>query len=136
MRTSAKLAAGVAVLLAIAGCTGDPEPSSAPLTREGPAAADMREDLGPSGQKKLLAEDGDYRFYTAPPNHPRDGDACLIIEIQKQGFAATTCDRFPSVTLEMENPHVEAKLISNGYDARTELDDGWRQLHKNLLVRY
>jgi hypothetical protein len=57
---------------------------------------------------------------------------CVVVENLKADTASASCSRLPSV--EISAAGVKAKLVVDDYDASTELAEGWRQLHQNLLV--
>jgi hypothetical protein len=147
MRTLVKIAAGAALLLAVAGC-GGPNASVAALAKA-PAAGDelpAQVELPPEADAdsaRLLAEQDDYAFYTArtAPN-----GFCVVIVNQKieanwvAGCTTTLPRQFtpsdPSlIEVSGAGGGVTAKLAVDGYDVSKDLADGWEQLHPNLLVR-
>jgi len=140
MRILAKLTAGVVVLLALAGCSSDPKSGISALEAPaGPADtfAGGADTLGIAPDStRLLVEESDYAFYIAAPDKPEKGSVCLVIQTPEPETAASGCGNIPNLhPLELGTAGVSAKLIADNYDASKELSEGWRQLHKNLLVR-
>ncbi|MGM0928098.1 MAG: hypothetical protein ACQEXN_00115 [Actinomycetota bacterium] len=139
-----KLAFGAAVLLALVSCTSGP--SSAPSDSKVAAdlidapAGDSKNLAVQSSNKQLLAEEGDFKFYSLVPvpGSPESSGGSLCVVIQKGTHEASGCSG-PTPYIGWEEPGaanlLEAKLVFNGYNAGKELAEGWRHLHPNLLVR-
>ena len=56
----------------------------------------------------------------------------MVVENLTADTASAGCGGLPSA--ELDAAGVKAKLVVDDYDASKELAEGWRQLHKNLLV--
>lgn len=140
MRALVKMAAGVVVLLALAGCSSDPKSGVSALEASaGPAdrlATEDAETLGVSADSvRLLAKEGPYAFYAAVPENGADAGVCLVVEDEARGPQAG-CGGIPSTRpLELGIGGLQARLIVDDYDSSGELANGWEQLHQNLLVR-
>lgn len=140
MRTLTKLIIGGVILLALAGCSGSPKSGISAL--EAPAGsadtfAGGAEALGVAPESiRLLVEERGYAFYVAAPDKPEKGSVCLVIQTQEPASAASGCGNIPSLhPLELGTAGVSAKLTVDDYDSSKELGEGWRQIHRNLLVR-
>ena len=140
MRPLAKLTAGAAVLLALAGCVNDPKMEISTLKAPAGSADSFGEGaealaVAPDSTR-LLAEEGGFAFYAALPDDPGNGEVCLVIQTPEREHAASTCGNMHSLhPLELGTAGVKAKLAVDDYEASKELGEGWRQLHKNLLLR-
>ena len=85
------------------------------------------------GSARLLFKDDDYVFHAALSNDPgEDGIVCVVVENLKADTASAGCGGAPAV--ELSAPGMTAKLVVDDYDASKELAEGWRPVHKNLLV--
>ncbi|MGM0930905.1 MAG: hypothetical protein ACQEXN_14510 [Actinomycetota bacterium] len=140
MRTLAKLTTGAVVLLTLASCSSDPKSGIAALEAPAGSADTFAGDIETLGiapdSTRLLVEENDYAFYIAAPDKPEKGNVCLVIQTPEPETGASGCGNFPNLhPLELGTAGVSAKLIADNYDASKELSEGWRQLHKNLLVR-
>jgi hypothetical protein len=140
MRTLTKLTSGAVVLLALAGCSNDPKSGIAALDAPAGSTDILSGDADYLGiapdSTRLLVEEGGYAFYAAAPDKPEKGDVCLVIQTPEPETAASGCGNIPSLhPLELGTAGVKAKLTVDDYDPSKELGEGWRQLHKNLLVR-
>jgi hypothetical protein len=140
MRTLTKLSVAAAVLLALAGCTNHQVPRvsalSAPSNTEDEIPAERLEGLGVvSDSVRFLAEKDGYAFYTALMDTPDPREMCLIMDNLAFGVYAAGCGRLEHTgPLGLEASGIKAKLIADGYDAKTALAKGWFQPHRNLLV--
>ncbi|MET1155690.1 hypothetical protein [Arthrobacter sp.] len=144
MRTLVKVAAGAALLLALAGCGGSTAGFSA-LTEKDATAVELPahievEHVAP-GSVRLLAERDDHSFYVA---NALPGGVCLIYANRQHdsswlaGCTLAEPRQFSPTEpspLEISGSGINAKLAVDGYDASKDLADGWEQLHPNLLVR-
>ena len=82
---------------------------------------------------RLLVKEDDHAFYAALSNDPGGaGIVCVVVENLTADTASAGCSGAP--TVELDAIGVKAKLVVDDYDAGKELAEGWRQLHKNLLV--
>ncbi len=142
MRTLAKLTAGAVVLLAFAGCSSDPRygisaleaPAGLDDTFAGDAKATEALGIAPDSTRLLVEESG-YALYAARPESPPDG-ACLVVHYKEGEQMSSSCSGNIALTpVELGGMGLRAKLTPDDYDASEELTDGWRQPHKNLLVR-
>jgi len=149
MRTLTKLTAGAVVLLALAGCSNDPRSGISAL--EAPAGSadtfpgdvEAAENLGIAPDStRLLVEESDYALYAARPNPtdsqklPADGVCLVVVHHLEEEQKASSCrGNWALGPVELGGMGVKAKLTADDYDASEELADGWRQPHKNLLVR-
>lgn len=144
MRTLTRLAAGAAVVLTLAGCTSGPNSASSDSEvsaggHDAPAG-DSKKLPVQSSNKQLLAEEGDFKFYSLVPvaGSAESSGGSLCVVIQKGTQEAVGCSGpTPYIGWEVDgNPGLlEAKLVFDGYNAGKEVAEGWRYLHKNLLVR-
>jgi hypothetical protein len=137
MRTLTRLTAGALVLLALAGCS---DPKSRVSALEGPAGTedaftgDTRTRGISATSARLLVKENGYSFYAAMSDSP-SGGVCLVIQNVEADEAASACtDSIRLHPVELETIGVKANLTADEYDASKELDEGWRQLHQNLLV--
>ncbi|HXF02766.1 MAG TPA: hypothetical protein VN601_07225 [Arthrobacter sp.] len=146
MRTLTKLTAGAAVLLVLAGCTNGPrsEPSDPEVSADlidAAAAAGSGNGAVQSSNKQLLAEEGDYKFYSLVPvagsTESSGGSLCVVIQFEESGESMGCGETNPYVGLGFGDSDdlLEAKLAFAGYNAGQDLAQGWRYLHPNLLVR-
>jgi hypothetical protein len=148
MRTLAKLGAVAAFLLALASCGNDPKSGISALEAPAgsadtfPAGAEAAEGVGIAPDStRLLVEESDYALYAARPNPtdtnelPADG-VCLVVVHYQGEKMASSCSGNPALSpVQLGSMGVGAKLTADDYDASEELADGWRQPHRNLLVR-
>ena len=151
MRTLTKLAAGAVVLLALAGCSNDPKSGISALEAPAgsadtfPGDAEAAENLGIAPDStRLLVEESEYALYAARPNPtdkdlntlPADG-VCLVVvhHLEGEQMSSSCRGNWALGPVELGGMGVKAKLTADDYDASEELSDGWRQPHKNLLVR-
>jgi hypothetical protein len=134
MRTLTKLAAGAAVLLVLAGCTNGPKPatssepedstSSAEAGSTDAAAGEVESLAVQSTNKHLLADEGDYRFYSFVPVNPEDGRLCMVIESKGGAEESRGCgDTTPYIAKELAGTDdlLEAKLVFSGHNSGKEL---------------
>jgi hypothetical protein len=149
MRTLTKLTACAAVLLALAGCGNDPKSGISALEAPAgsadtfPGGAEAAEGVGIAPDStRLLVEESDYALYAARPNPtdsnelPADGVCLVVVHYLEGEQMSSSCTGNPALSpVQLGSMGVGAKLTADDYDASEELADGWRQPHKNLLVR-
>ncbi|MFT4471001.1 hypothetical protein ACMX2H_13950 [Arthrobacter sulfonylureivorans] len=137
MRALVKGAAGAALLLALAGCSGSPTGIGA---LETPARPSDKLDAGLGNvnvlpdSTRLLMEKEDRAFYVALADNFAKHGVCLIIVDLEVDEASAGCGKVGPEPLELGVSGVKAKLIQDRYDASRELAADWEQLHPNLLV--
>lgn len=88
-----------------------------------------------SASSRFLAESDGFAFYAAKP--AADGAAsaaCIVIDGQRDGSSwVVGCSEKAPVATGIDG--VQAMLVTDGFDSSALRQDGWQELHPNLLVR-
>ncbi|MGF9662478.1 hypothetical protein AAIH25_11480 [Arthrobacter crystallopoietes] len=88
-----------------------------------------------AASSRFLAESDGVAFYAAKP--AADGAAsaaCIVIDGQRDGSSwVVGCSEKAPVATGIEG--VRAMLVTDGFDSSRLQQDGWRELHPNLLVK-
>lgn len=91
-------------------------------------------ELDPASSR-LLAESDGVAFYAAKP--AADGAAsaaCIVIDGRRDGSSwVVGCSEKAPVATGIDG--VQAMLVTDGFDSSELQQDGWRELHPNLLVK-
>jgi hypothetical protein len=88
-----------------------------------------------AASSRLLAESDGVAFYAAKP--AADGAAsaaCIVIDGERDGSSwVVGCSEKAPVATGIDG--VRAMLVTDGFDSSKLQQDGWRELHPNLLVK-
>jgi hypothetical protein len=88
-----------------------------------------------AASSRFLAESDGVAFYAAKP--AADGAAsaaCIVIDGQRDGSSwVVGCSEKAPVATGIDG--VRAMLVTDGFDSSKLQQDGWRELHPNLLVK-
>jgi hypothetical protein len=88
-----------------------------------------------AASSRFLAESDGVAFYAAKP--AADGAAsaaCIVIDGQRDGSSwVVGCSEKAPVATGIDG--VRAMLVTDGFDSSRLQQDGWRELHPNLLVK-
>lgn len=86
---------------------------------------------------RLAAERDGYAFYLAIPAEVHGADeACVVIENLKDETGwMTACSTIAgNIPMVGQIRGVSASVVPDNYDATTRIENGWQQIHENLLV--
>jgi hypothetical protein len=127
---------GVLTVLASAGCSGGPEGVAA-LEQDATAGdalpAYVQDARINTASSRLLGEADDLSFYVAKPADASAASAvCVIVDRGRVQDWGSGCSQSAPVSLMTGG--VEAMLVPDGFNAGKLVDEGWAQLHANLLV--
>jgi hypothetical protein len=88
-----------------------------------------------AASSRFLAESDGVAFYAAKP--AADGAAsaaCIVIDGERDGSSwVVGCSEKAPVATGIDG--VRAMLVTDGFDSSKLQQDGWRELHPNLLVK-
>ncbi|NMR31364.1 hypothetical protein [Crystallibacter degradans] len=127
---------GVLAVLALAGCSGGPEGVGA-LEQDATAGdalpAYARDAKIVPSSSRLLGEAAELKFYVAKPANASAASAvCVVVDRGHEQDWGSGCSQSAPVSLMYGG--VEAMLVPDGFNAGKLVDEGWAQLHANLLV--
>ena len=88
-----------------------------------------------AASSRFLAESDGVAFYAAKP--AADGAAsaaCIVIDGERDGSSwVVGCSEKAPVATGIDG--MRAMLVTDGFDSSKLQQDGWRELHPNLLVK-
>jgi hypothetical protein len=86
-----------------------------------------------TSSSRLLGEADELSFYVAKPANASAASAvCVIVDRGREQDWGSGCAQSAPVSLMTGG--VEAMLVPDGFNAEKLVDEGWTQLHANLLV--
>jgi hypothetical protein len=139
MQRKSLVAAGMCTLLLVSGCSSQAGAGIGLLDE--PATADQalpanlyRDDVEPDSAR-FVAEHEDISYFLAKPADQGMANGVCIMAMEAETSACSGPSNVDTQLATLEFAGTEARAVRDGADTTDLTDDGWTQVHENLLVR-
>lgn len=130
--------AGVFTILLVSGCS---QGSAGVDLLDEPATADQTlpaefhgDDVEP-GSARFVAEYEGMSYFLAKPADPGMANGVCLVAMEAESMACGGLSSDATQLVALDVAGTEARVVRDGTDTTDLADDGWIQIHENLLVR-
>ncbi|WP_258802368.1 hypothetical protein [Pseudarthrobacter sp. NS4] len=141
MKNTRILAATFAAALLLPGCTSTPKISAleAPAGAEDQLPADVTiwpDDEIPASSVRFLVEHNEVRYFGAKSTDGRRACVAVLPRDRQASWIAGCSDlRDDREVIHVSGTGVvETVLVSDGFDVDKLIGDGWKPIHKNIVI--
>lgn len=138
MQRKSLVLAGVFTLLLVSGCSQGStgvglldEPTTADQT----LPADLHgDDVEPDSARLVVKHEG-MSYFLAKPAEPGMANGVCLVAMEAESIACGGPSSNATQLVSLDTAGTEARVVRDGTDTTDLTDEGWTQIHENLLVR-
>lgn len=130
--------AGVCVLLFVSGCSQGSAGVSLldePTTADQTLPSDLYRGAVEPGSARFVAEYEGMSYFLAKPADPGMASGVCLVAMEAESMACAGLSSDATQLVGLDVAGTEARVVRDGTDTTDLADDGWTQIHENLLVR-
>lgn len=138
MQRKSLVLAGICTLLLVSGCSRGSAGVSLldePATADQILPADLHGDDVEPDSARFVAEHEGMSYLLAKPAEPGMANGVCLVAMEAESIACGGPSSNATQLVTLDTAGTEARVVRDGTETTDLADDGWTQIHENLLVR-